>query len=229
MKIIPVIDLKDGVVVAAYQGKRELYKPIKSKLCSSSSLNSVLSSFLSLHPFKTFYIADLNAITSTGSNQQIIDNVVANNRNITFWIDNGIKVQNLANNTDLKYRLIIGSESQDKCTPAHSQAKKHILSLDFFPDKGYQGPEELINNVNLWPEDIIIMSLDRVGQNAGPDFVKLAHFCQTYPDKNIIAAGGIRNELDLLKLREIGVNHALVASALHSGKINRRAIKKLIS
>jgi phosphoribosylformimino-5-aminoimidazole carboxamide ribotide isomerase len=72
------------------------------------------------------------------------------------------------------------------------------------------------------------MNLGGVGANSGPDIGQLEYFCQLYPEKNFIAAGGVRNERDLLKLKEIGVNHALVASALHSGVINHQTIKKLI-
>lgn len=231
MQIIPVIDLKDGIVVSAHQGKRELYKPIKSKICSSCCLDQVINSFLLLYPFKNLYIADLNAISNTGSNQDTIDKAISKNQNITFWIDNGAKPQNMSVYTGIKYRLIIGSESQtqDNSILAYSNIKNTILSLDFFPDKGYQGPSELIDNSDLWPRDIIIMSLDRVGGNSGPDFEKLKEFCQKHPEKNIIAAGGIRNELDLLKLKKIGIHHALVASALHSGIINNQTIKKLTS
>jgi phosphoribosylformimino-5-aminoimidazole carboxamide ribotide isomerase len=231
MKIIPVIDLKDGQVVSAQHGQRETYCPLRSTLCNSSSIEDVLQGFLSVYPFKTLYIADLNAITNTGSNQNIIDKVVAENLNMEFWVDNGIKIQNITAFSDTKYRPIIGSEYQTQTEPypAYSFLKKNILSLDFFPETGYMGPKELINNPDLWPQDIIIMSLEHVGQNKGPDIQKLAGFCQKHPDKNFIAAGGIRHEKDLLDLRKIGVNHALIASALHSETINAKAIKKLIS
>lgn len=231
MNIIPVIDLKDGQVVSAYQGKRDSYRPLNSALCPSSSIDDVIKSYLSVYPFKTIYIADLNAISNTGSNQSIIDNVIIDEQDINFWVDNGTKIQNLSAQTNIPYTLIIGSENQtkNKAYPMDSRYKKNILSLDYFPDTGYTGPEELLNNSDSWPNNIIVMTLDRVGENKGPDFVKLACFCQKHPDKTIIAAGGIRNETDLLKLRVMGINHALVASALHSGAINSEAIKKLIS
>ncbi|MGZ8223642.1 MAG: HisA/HisF-related TIM barrel protein, partial [Methylobacter sp.] len=71
------------------------------------------------------------------------------------------------------------------------------------------------------------MTLDRVGGNGGPDLKKLNDFCSRYPDKNFIAAGGIRNQKDLIALKETGIQQALVASALHSGSLSRADIHAL--
>ena len=229
MNIIPVIDIKDGLVVTAKQGQREIYKPINSKLCTSSSIEAVVNGFLSIYPFKIIYIADLNAITNTGNNDCVINTVIENNKQIEFWVDNGKKIQNLSESTDINYKPVIGSEYQNIAGPLTSNGclKETILSLDFFPDKGYTGPEELLKDASLWPQNIIIMTLDRVGKNAGPDIERLNHFCQKYPEKDFIAAGGVRNELDLFSLRKIGIRHVLIASALHSGVINAEITSNL--
>ena len=226
MNIIPVIDIKDGLVVMAKQGQRESYKPINSKLCKSSSIESVIDSFLSIHPFKTIYIADLNAITHTGNSYQLINNMINKYKHIEFWVDNGKRIQNVADLTEINFKPVIGSEYQNitNFETYKRYLKDTILSLDFFPDKGYTGPETLLKNASLWPQNIIIMTLDKVGKNAGPDIERLKHYCQKYPEKNFIAAGGVRNETDLLSLRKIGIKHVLIASALHSGVINAEII-----
>jgi phosphoribosylformimino-5-aminoimidazole carboxamide ribotide isomerase len=226
MNIIPVIDIKDGQVVMAKQGQREIYKPINSILCTSSSIEAVVNGFLSIYPFNIIYIADLNAITNTGNNDCVINTIIDKNKQIEFWVDNGKKIQNLSESTDINYKPVIGSEYQNisNYVPFNGYLKDIILSLDFFPDKGYTGPEQLLKDSSLWPQNIIIMTLDRVGENAGPDIERLKHFCQKYPEKNFIAAGGVRNVLDLLSLRKIGVKHVLIASALHSGAINAEII-----
>lgn len=230
MHIIPVIDLKDGIVVSAQQGQRESYQPITSNLCNSSKIDDVINGFLSIHSFKTMYIADLNAITNTGNNHALIAEVVNQSPQVEFWVDNGTKTQCLSKIYAANYKLIIASESQNITNLQDNdfQIKKHILSLDFFPHQGYTGPVKLLNNPELWPQNVIIMTLDRVGKNTGPDLKRLKEFCKQYPEKNFIAAGGIRHEIDLLKLKGIGVHYALIASALHSGVINAQTIKKLI-
>lgn len=221
MNIIPVIDLKDGVVVSALQGQRESYQPINSKLCLSSSIKDVLNGFLSIYPFSIVYVADLNSISNTGNNEQLINWVVSKHKDIEFWIDRGEKITNLPTIEYKNYRQIIGTESQEEKNiyyPANS-LNNFILSLDFLNNE-YAGPSELFENSNLWPQDIIVMTLERVGSNSGPDLKLLNNFCRKNPEKNFIAAGGIRNQNDLLELKKIGINHALVACALHSGEID---------
>lgn len=229
MNIIPVIDLKEGLVVSAQQGNRDNYLPINSTLCASSLIEDILESFLSIYPFKTLYIADLNAITKTGNNQPLINKVVNQYPAIEFWVDNGKKIEDLSVNTEFKYKPIIGTESQhiSNFQTEFENLENTILSLDFFPETGYRGSTELIENSTLWPQHIIIMTLERVGKDAGPDIDRLSHFSRKYPEKNFVAAGGIRNESDLQHLKKIGINHALVATALHSGVINTEIINKL--
>jgi len=231
MNIIPVIDLQNGLVVAAKQGQRKAYKPIKSNLSRSSSILDIIDGFLSIFPFKNIYIADLNAITGSGNNQDLINIAIKNYSSIEFWVDTGINPESLSVVTDNKYRPILGSESQTPTFFNHltKTLNNYILSLDFFPSQGYVGPKELFNLPDLWPIDIIIMSLDRVGQNFGPDMEKLQFFCKKYPSKNFIAAGGIRHEQDLINLKKIGIQHALVASALHSGEIDGETLRELNS
>lgn len=228
MQIIPVIDLKDGFVVSAQQGLRDQYQPIHSYLSASCKIEDVVNGFLSLHPFNTLYIADLNAIMRSGNNRELIDKVISDNNNIEFWIDDGLMIEESSSITDTRYKSIIGSENQYRLNSYHTESiKKNILSLDFFPNIGYKGPVDLIENKALWPKDIIIMSLDHVGNNNGPDFERLLSFLNNYPENNIIAAGGIRNKVDLINLNKIGVNQVLIASALHSGMITADIIKSL--
>ena len=71
------------------------------------------------------------------------------------------------------------------------------------------------------------MTLNRVGSNSGPDFKKLQHYRTKYPDKQWVAAGGIRSIQDLQALEENGIKQALVASALHRGRISSADIRRL--
>ncbi len=224
MQIIPVIDLKGGRVVYAQHGNRANYQPINSYLCQSSSIVDVLDAFLSLYDFKTFYIADLDAICQTGNHQKIIADIVKTYPNIEFWIDNGMKFSKLEYPVFKNYQPVIGSESQQSTTKIPKS--KFILSLDFKHSKQL-GPAELFENNNYWPENIIIMTLARVGSQTGPDFTRLKQYCRQYPKNNFIAAGGIRHVDDLNKLNKIGVKQALLASALHSGTITAENLKIL--
>ncbi|TAN66068.1 MAG: nickel transporter [Methylobacter sp.] len=226
MKIIPVIDLKNGVVVHARQGNREHYRPINTDLCKSSDVFQVIDAFLGVYGFDTFYIADLNAITHQGDHDRLITEVLTRFPQITFWVDKGY--QTYAEDVPFPENIlpVLGSESYRNETISEIKAYKNnfILSLDY-SNSNTLGAESLFSDSTLWPKNIIIMTLERVGSDYGPDLEKLTEFCKQYPNKNFIAAGGIRNKRDLMALSEAGIHQALVASALHSGAIKTKDIK----
>ncbi|TRW96959.1 HisA/HisF-related TIM barrel protein [Candidatus Methylobacter oryzae] len=228
MKIIPVIDLKDGVVVHARQGNREGYQPINTYLCKSSGIFQVIDAFLSIYQFDTFYIADLNAITNQGNHDYLIAEVLTRFPRIMFWIDKGYRkydeIKQLPENT----LPVLGSESYKDETISEIKAYKNnfILSLDY-SNSGALGAKNLFSDPTFWPKNVIIMTLGRVGCNNGPDFDKLKEFCRQYPGKSFIAAGGIRNKQDLMALSKAGIHQALVASALHSGAVKAEDIAEV--
>ncbi len=228
MQIIPVIDIKENQAVYAIQGKRSEYRPVNTPLCQSSDPFAVIDSFLHIADFRSVYVADLNSIMGQGNNRRLITELLRSYPDINFWIDNGSfrdleRTPSLAN-----YVPIVGSEALretdlDALTDCCSQ---WILSLDFSMEKKL-GPEQLFSNEQYWPADVIIMTLARVGTLTGPDFQKLAFFYQNYPDKNFIAAGGIRHYDDLSKLKKSGIRQALIAGALHTKQIGRLEILNL--
>ena len=225
MKIIPVIDLKDGLVVHAQQGIRAQYQPICTQLCQSSDIYQIIQAFLGIYNFDAMYIADLNAITQQGGNERLITEVMAFFPRILFWIDSGY--QPVKKNPG-NYFPVLGSECYGDETVLELKAFNNhfILSLDYSLSKEL-GAKSLFSNPDLWPDKIIIMTLNRVGSNQGPDLDKLKWFCRQYPLKQFIAAGGIRNTNDLLALKQVGIKQALIASALHSGAISPKDIKNL--
>jgi phosphoribosylformimino-5-aminoimidazole carboxamide ribotide isomerase len=228
IKIIPVIDLKDGVVVHARQGQRDRYRPIESKLCRSSDIYDVIRAFLSLYDFTDFYIADLNALCNQGNHDGLINEVLKSFPDNRFWLDRGYRQLEQLINQRGNSLPVLGSESYSEDTISEIEASRDncVLSLDYSLT-GELGAKRLFYDQNYWPESVIIMTLARVGGNTGPDLQLLQEFCLKYPDKNFIAAGGIRNRQDLHDLQQIGVKSALVASALHSGAIDGNDIAKL--
>jgi phosphoribosylformimino-5-aminoimidazole carboxamide ribotide isomerase len=228
MKIIPVLDLKNTVVVHAKQGNREHYQPIQSNLCRSSDIFHVIDAFLGLYDFKTFYIADLNAIIGQGHHEALLSQVFAAYPDKAFWLDAGYRQYPGQVAYADNFWPVVGSESyrEDALCGLEQLDKRFILSLDYSA-QGILGAASLFANAGLWPETVIIMTLTRVGSNLGPDFAKLASFVREYPQINFVAAGGIRGIADLLALQQLGIKEALVASCLHSGALAREDIEKL--
>lgn len=227
MQIIPVIDLKGGMVVHAVRGERSLYQPmhLHSRLAADSKIETVLNGLLGLHPFDAIYIADLDAITGAGNHHEQIGEILERHPQLNFWIDNGCQISEIGGTRPQNYIPVIGTESQaspPRKNPRNSNTD-FILSLDYKQQKA-AGHAEWFIQTDFWPENIIVMTLSRVGSRNGPDFEKLAEMASCHSEKNIIAAGGVRDAEDLRRLGEIGIHSALLASALHDGSLSGREI-----
>ncbi len=223
MKLIPVIDLMHARVVTAKRGERHAYASSDTPLCGSSRPQEVLSALLDLHPFDTVYVADLDAISGKGSNLEAIHTLASNHPELTFWVDNGL--------TDLGRlsefaRPVIGTESlidHEHLTHLIASLPSPVLSLDFV-DERFQGPAGLDQEPQHWPEEVIVMTLSRVGTASGPDLTQLQALLKQLPQRRLYAAGGVRNQHDLQQLRTIGIAGALLSTALHQGTLDRTVL-----
>ena len=223
IEVIPVIDLKGGVVVRARHGLRHSYAPIATPLAKTSAPLDVAAGLLTIHPFRTFYIADLDSIESRGSNAHHIDALTAAFPNLVFWVDAGVRDAIEARSWLARHNcahLVLGSESLESARVLSDLAgnDRVILSLDFRGDS-FIGPEILYHAPHLWPRRVIVMTLTRVGGDAGPDMDRLLAIRCHAPNVMLYAAGGLRGAADLLRLDQIGISGALVASALHDGHL----------
>ena len=233
MQVIPVIDLKQNQVVHAKHGQRGKYQPIQSVLSASSDVFSIVAGLLKLYPFRTIYIADIDAITNTGNHFEQIELLSGLQPQVNWWIDAGISNVNarLLYAPQANIRAVFGSENihtlQDYRAMSYAYESRHVLSLDKLNDTEL-GAAELHNTGLYWPDDAICMTLNNVGSNAGPDIARLQSLQQLNLTRkkpaNLFTAGGVRNIEDLLSLKQLGVAGALVASALHNGEITSDAI-----
>ena len=66
------------------------------------------------------------------------------------------------------------------------------------------------------------MTLERIGLGDGPDFMTLAAIKARAGERDLFAAGGVRGAEDLAALARTGVAGALMASALHDGRLAPR-------
>ncbi len=225
MLIIPVLDLSRGLVVHAKQGDRKRYQPVTSVISSSPKPESVLSAFLELYPFKTIYIADLDAIQGIGNQSAIIKELSVVFSQCELWVDAGVDVIQ-DNENDYKInniKLVLGSEnkiSPESLSDIINKNPEILLSLDF-NESGLLDKSYLLNDASLWPNQVIVMMLHRVGLNKGIDIDCLSNILNLANHHNIFAAGGVRNRNDLFQLNEMGVTGVLLASALHNGSITQ--------
>jgi phosphoribosylformimino-5-aminoimidazole carboxamide ribotide isomerase len=230
MDVIPVLDLKDGVVVHARMGQRDKYRPIETPLSPTSNPIDVARGLLSIYPFTTVYIADLDAIARSGDNNPALTRLRNEFPDLTFWVDIGVADRPSARgwlDTGLGH-LVLGSETQEDATLVRGLCRddRIILSLDYRGD-AFVGPQALLREADAWPRRIIAMTLARVGSVMGPDWNRLAAIKSCRPDKLVYAAGGVRDADDLVALARLGAAGALVASCLHNGKLAGAQIARL--
>lgn len=230
MEIIPVVDLKGGSVVRARMGRRDQYRPIETPLSPTSDPADVARGLLSIHPFATLYIADLDAIEGRGDNRIALIRLRAEFPQLALWVDNGISDCRGAEDWLAAGwgQLVLGSEAQPDVTLVRHFAgdTRVALSLDF-RGRSFQGPPALLEEAGCWPQKVIAMTLARVGSGAGPDLDRLCSIRDAAPGRRVYAAGGVRDAADLLALKRAGIAGALVASCLHDGRLTGKDIAAL--
>ena len=235
MNVIPVIDLLGGQVVHAKKGERNRYKPIQSLLTPSSNPLDIVQALLEVYPFKQLYIADLDAIQNTGTARHINYNVIATIKQrfyeLEIMVDAGIQSPQALDIWHLSgVNIILGSENYQTLNDfllVQTRLQNHFtLSLDFFAN-GFRGPSELIESSQHWPQNVIVMTLENVGANQGVNMSILEKVRQLSQETKLFAAGGVRNQLDLFSLKELNIQGALVASALHQMQITGREINEI--
>ena len=230
MEVIPVIDLKDGAVVHARMGIRSAYTPIETPLSPTSRPIDVARGLLSIFPFKKFYVADLDAIENKANNHEVLKRLSVEFPQLVFWVDAGI--------SDVRHaqrwleaglgHLVVGSETQrdSELIRYLYRNNRTILSLDFRGD-AFLGPASLLNESDIWPIDVIVMTLARVGSASGPDVNWLTTIKSRATTRRVYAAGGVRDADDLALLAQAGIAGALVATSLHNGKLTGTQIARL--
>ena len=235
MQIIPVIDLMGNQVVHAKHGLRDQYQPIKSQLSSSSEPLAIVEALLKLYPFELLYIADIDAILDKGSHIEVIESINQAFPQLHLWLDSGIRQVNArALYMGKNIKAIVGSENienlQDYRAISYACHSQHILSLDF-NHAGAMGIPELHQTAHYWPDEVICMTLAKIGSGQGFDIEQLKQLQAMNSLRRIpsvmYAAGGLWDIDDALRLEEFGIKGVLVASALHQGQLSADDIKRL--
>jgi phosphoribosylformimino-5-aminoimidazole carboxamide ribotide isomerase len=241
MRIIPVIDVMGGFAVHAKGGQRRYYQPIKSQLCKNSNPVDLALTFKSNFGFKELYIADLDSITGTGNNIDVLMRIYESS-NMKIMVDSG--VNNVKKAKELLQagieKIIVGTETLTSFGVLKSILEaagyEHVIvSIDVKNGKilskseGISGlsPEKLAKRLELMNiEELIVLDLSRIGKGSGVN-VNLIRRVLNSVSIPIITGGGIRNIDDIVLLRNIGVSGALISTALHDLKIKKEDLLKL--
>src|SRR6188472_1909235 len=114
MQVIPVLDIKNRLVVRGVAGEREKYQPIQSKLVESAKPQDVGRALVSLLGAETSYVADLDAIEKGKLNSRIYEQL--SKAGLRLWLDAGVGDEEraelvLERCADLAPDIVVGLES----------------------------------------------------------------------------------------------------------------------
>lgn len=236
MRILGVIDLAGGYAVHAVAGRRRHYQPVtqvgRTRIDAGDAM-AVASAYREQFAIDELYVADLDAIAGGRPQDQL---VVALGRVASLWLDAGITTVDAAwRAVDAgAARAVVGLETLSSFDAlaaicAAVGGSRTVFSLDLQDGRPLHRLEALADGTsaaalavlatNAGVASIIAIDLARVGTGAGVDMTLLRQLRHEIPGAALIAGGGIRHAEDLEQLAAIGCDGAIVASALHDGRI----------
>jgi phosphoribosylformimino-5-aminoimidazole carboxamide ribotide isomerase len=240
MRVIPVIDLKNGAAVHAVRGERERYRPLRSELVAGSDPVRVARAVRGALGLDELYVADLDAIAGGPPHRAV---VAALAREARVMVDAGVtEVAAVRLLLELgAARVVIGTETlEDGSALERLRAALPdaplVLSLDLrggrvlSPDTELArlgAAEALARLAQSGVSEVIVLDVARVGAEAGPDVAQVRKLCASFPELELLAGGGVRDLADLRALAEAGAAGALVATALHGGAIGPDELRAL--
>ena len=236
MRVIGVIDLRDGRAVRAYAGRRDRYQPIGDAV-------ELARRYVEHYRLTELYVADLDAIEDRGGPEgpalQVARPFQGRGQDATIrriadlsvplWLDAGISsVERARQAIDLgATHVVVGLETLLSFDALRSICaavgrERTAFSLDLragIPIAGRDIPDEAPPQLAARAAEagvgtIIVIDLARVGTAAGVDLELLAGVRQAIPGVALFAGGGVRGVEDLERLAGAGCDGALVATAL---------------
>jgi phosphoribosylformimino-5-aminoimidazole carboxamide ribotide isomerase len=231
MQIIPVFDLKAGMLVHAVGGIRQDYRPLQTPLLPGLEPEQACARLVSLG-FRHFYVADLDAITGEGHNFDLVRKLVEVYP-IQVWLDAGLTGREEIPLRDVsQVSLVAGSETLTTldCLPGicrQAGLSRLVFSLDtssgevLTPDPRLKGtdPAELAAEVLAYGiREIIVLDLKAVGRGAGFNRDLLCKLSGRIPGARLFPGGGLTAE-DIAELKRMKLPGVLTATALYSQEI----------
>lgn len=242
MRIVGVVDLVAGRAVHARAGRRDAYQPVQSVAGTAippGDAIAVARAYVERLGLEELYVADLDAILEGVPQDALVRAIAAIGAPV--WVDAGVASVGRARDALARgaSHVIVGLE-----TLASFDALRAIcdavgggrvaFSLDL------RGGEPIVaagsaialesaaqtaaRAADAGAGAVLVIDLARVGTNRGIDLAVIARVRKAAPGLTLLAGGGVRGLDDLTTLADAGCDGALVATALHDGRIGLREI-----
>ncbi len=206
---MPVIDIRGGVAVHARRGRREEYAPLQP----TADPVAVATALCQRCGSSTLYVADLDAIERGEPNLATLGALAAI---ADVWLDAGATAVS-------GVRRVIGTESLTDLPSGPL-----VLSVDLRDGRLISSRPELEGRdataaaplaQALGVSELLVIDLALVGSGAGPPLAAVRALAAALPGVEIYAGGGVRDDADVHALEAAGATGALVATALHEGRL----------
>lgn len=242
MKLVPVLDLKDGSAVHARRGNRTQYQPVESRIAPGASDPVALGLALREIGFHSVYIADLDAIAGTGNHLPVIRQL-ARATGLRVWLDAGVRVGRDAIGLLAEpgvWAVVCGSETLAgiaELRPVLSAVgpDRLLFSLDLrggqvlttAPTLATARPGEILRQAfQAGITQGLAIELGAVGAESGPDLSLARTAAAELPGFSLYIGGGVRGEADLMALQAAWAAGALIATCLHTGALTPEEVRR---
>lgn len=248
MRVIGVLDLLGGRAVHARAGQRDRYEPVKGLPTGTETRPPYAPGdavglarwYLRTVGLTELYAADLDAILGRLRVQQDAsarqDTLVASVAALgaPLWLDAGVaSVGDAAHALELAAAVVvIGLETLPSYEAlaeicASVGGDRVAFSLDLRGGEPIVAPGVPREPAHVVAERaaragagaVIVLDLARVGTGTGLDLALIGRVRDAVPGVTLLAGGGVRGPEDLARLADAGCDGALVATALHDGRL----------
>ncbi|HET7240906.1 MAG TPA: HisA/HisF-related TIM barrel protein [Gemmatimonadales bacterium] len=245
MRIIPVLDLSRGVAVHARAGDRARYQPVRSALAPRSlgDPRALLQGYRERLGTRECYLADLDAIQGESPQLELIEELAPLAG--MLLVDGAVTEPEMAQALLRRgaTRVIVGLETLRgvgdlAAVVTAVGGDRVVFSLDLRHGRpvvqaGLQAlaasdAESLaVRAVEAGAGAVLVLDLGRVGTGGGVDLRLLTVLRRAVGSTELLAGGGVRTRRDLDRMRDVGCDGVLVASALHAGEIDAADVAAL--
>ncbi|HET9466385.1 MAG TPA: HisA/HisF-related TIM barrel protein [Gemmatimonadales bacterium] len=251
MQIIPVLDLAGGVAVHAQAGDRTRYAPLTSDLVPDRSGDPValLRAFHAVLGVHECYVADLDAIQGGALQRTLLRQLAEFHTGFAgaLLVDAGTNHPGGA----LEVLSCGASEVVVGLETLHAFADlarivdvvgptRLVFSLDLklgapilhpgMQDASGAVPDALSLATQATAAGVttlLLLDLGRVGTGCGVDLGLIEALRRRFPRVRLLAGGGVLTRKDLERMRNAGCDGALVASAIHTGRVSASDLAQL--
>jgi phosphoribosylformimino-5-aminoimidazole carboxamide ribotide isomerase len=235
MRVVGVLDLRNGRAVHGRAGDRERYEPVQSvagEAIDTGDARALARLYHERFGLGELYAADLDAIEARAPQDPLVASLAAL---APLWLDAGVSSPDGARHALAlgAAHVVVGLETLqswdalddicsavDRLRVAFSLDVRNGLPLgNANVVHGLAADAVAVRAAAAGVASIIVLDLARVGMSVGIDLGLVGRVRDAAPRATLLAGGGVRGPDDLVRLAAAGCDGVLVATALLDGRI----------